>query len=66
MAAVGVYLFRDLLVSVLGFPVIFPALGPLAVPVVGGLAVALLFVALAAIVPALRISRQEPAVSMRE
>ena len=66
VAAVGVYLFRDLLVSVLGFPVIFPALGPLAVPVAGGLAVALLFVALAAIVPALRISRQEPAVSMRE
>ena len=34
--------------------------------VAGGLALALVVVALAAFVPALRVCRQEPAVSMRE
>lgn len=66
IAAGGVYLFRTLLVRTLGFPFLFPAAGPLALLVVGGLALALVVVGLAALFPALRIARQEPAVSMRE
>jgi ABC-type antimicrobial peptide transport system permease subunit len=53
-------------VQTLGFPFLFPALGSLAALIAGGLALAMLFVALSAMVPALRISRQEPAESMRE
>ena len=66
IAAVGVYLFRSLLVQTLGFPFLFPSAGPLAALVAGGLALALVFVGLAAFVPALRVCRQEPAVSRRE
>ena len=66
VAAAGVYMFRALLVQTLGFPFLFPALGSLAALIAGGLALAMLFVALSAMVPALRISRQEPAESMRE
>jgi putative ABC transport system permease protein len=66
IAAVGVYLFRTLLVESLGFPFLFPSSGTLAALVVGGLALALVVVGLAALFPALRICRQEPANSMRE
>jgi putative ABC transport system permease protein len=66
LASVGVYLFRTALVSTLGFPFLFPPFGSLAALVAAGLALALICVALAALVPALRISRQEPANSMRE
>jgi len=65
-AVVGVSLFRALLVKALGFPFILPSLAPLGLVVGIGLALALAVVALAAVVPALRISRQEPALSMRE
>jgi putative ABC transport system permease protein len=66
LAAAGVYLFRTLLVRALGFPFLFPSLGSLGALVAGGLALALVAVAVAAVLPALRISRQEPALSMRE
>ena len=49
-----------------GFPFLFPSALTLVVLVVGGLLLALLGVALAAFVPALRISRQDPALAMRE
>ena len=65
-AAVCVYLFRNLLVKSLGFPFLFPSFGSLAVLIVGGLALALIVVGLAAFFPAFRICRQEPANSMRE
>jgi putative ABC transport system permease protein len=66
IAAAGVYLFRGLLVKSLGFPFIYPSAGSLLGLVAAGLAVALVVVTLAALLPALRISRQEPANSMRE
>jgi putative ABC transport system permease protein len=66
LAAVGMYLFHDLLVSALGFTILLPSLAGLLALVVGGLVIALAVAAAAAFVPALRASRQEPAVSMRE
>ena len=60
------YFFRHKLVSLFGFPFLFPSLPTLLLLVVIGLAVALAGVMLAAFIPAYRISRQEPAVSMRE
>jgi len=66
IAAVGAYLFRGLLVESLGFPFLYPSGGPLAGLVAAGLALALAVVALAALFPALRVCRQDPASSMRE
>lgn len=66
LASVGLYLFRNLLVSSLGFPFLFPSFGGLLALIVVGLLIALVVVAVAAFVPALRASREEPAVSMRE
>jgi putative ABC transport system permease protein len=66
VAAVGVGLFYTLLTSAFGFPFLFPSLGRLASQIVLGLALALAVVGLAAALPALRATRQEPAVSMRE
>jgi putative ABC transport system permease protein len=66
LAALAVSLFRNLLVTSLGIPFLLPSLPGLLVLVTGGLAVALLSVALAALIPAYRISRQDPAVAMRE
>jgi putative ABC transport system permease protein len=66
LAAGCVYLFRTLLVSTLGFPFLFPTAGSLALLIVSGMALALVVVSLAALVPALRIARQDPANSMRE
>ena len=66
IAAAGVFLFRTLLVTSLGFPFLLPSAARLAAFVAGGLVLALVVVTLAAIVPALRVCRQEPADSMRE
>jgi putative ABC transport system permease protein len=60
------FFFRHKLVSLFGFPFLFPSLPNLLLLVVIGLVVALAAVTLAAFIPAYRISRQEPAVSMRE
>ena len=60
------FFFHHKLVSVFGFPFLFPSLADLLVLVVIGLVVALAGVLLAAFIPAYRISRQEPGVSMRE
>lgn len=66
LAAAAMYLFRDLLVSALGFPILLPSLASLFGLIAVGLLIALVVAAVAAFVPALRASRQEPAVSMRE
>ena len=61
-----VYLFRTLIVVTLGLPVLLPALSTLALEVLAGLGVALVVITLAALLPAWRISRLDPAVAMRE
>jgi putative ABC transport system permease protein len=66
LAALAVFLFRDLIVRVMGAPFLFPSSLSLLGLILGSLALTLASVTLAALVPALRISRQEPAVSMRE
>ena len=66
VAGLIIYFFRHKLVASFGFPFLFPSLPSLVLLIVIGLAAALLTVLVAAIVPAYRISRQEPAVSMRE
>jgi putative ABC transport system permease protein len=66
LAGVGLFLFRDALVSVLGFPFLFPSIGWLTGLVVAGLVVALVVVAAAAALPAWRAAREEPADAMRE
>ncbi len=60
------YFFRNALTNSFGFPFLFPSIPSLILLVVIGLAVALGAVLLAAFVPAYRISRQDPAMSMRE
>jgi putative ABC transport system permease protein len=66
VAAAGIGLFRAPLGDELGFPFSFPSAGKLALLIFAGLAVALAVVAVSALVPALRVARQEPATSMRE
>jgi putative ABC transport system permease protein len=66
LGALCVYLFRALLVSGLGFPFLFPSWGALIGLITAGLAAALVVVSAAALLPVLRISRQDPADSMRE
>jgi putative ABC transport system permease protein len=66
LAAFGVFLFRQLIISSVGFPFLFPSALTLLALVAGGLLLALLGVALAAFVPALHVSRQDPALAMRE
>ena len=66
LSGLVLFFFRHKLVSLFGFPFLFPSLPNLLLLVVIGLAVALAAVMLAAFIPAYRISRQEPAVSMRE
>ncbi len=66
LAVLGVYLFRNLLVVSLGIPFLLPAPLSLLGMVGVGLLFALASVTIAALFPALRISRQDPAVAMRE
>lgn len=66
LGAFTIFLFRNLLISSLGIPFLFPSAAPLLVLVGGGLVVALVSVTTAALVPAYRISHQDPALAMRE
>jgi putative ABC transport system permease protein len=66
VAGLAVYLFRPLIVGLLGVPFLFPTPLQLAGLSLGALTLALAGVLLAALFPALRISLQEPAISMRE
>lgn len=64
--AVGVYLLRQLIFDNLGIPFVFPDAGGLLLQIGLGLGLALLSVTLAALIPAYRISHEDPAVAMRE
>jgi putative ABC transport system permease protein len=60
------YLFRNLIVHSLGIPFLLPSPFSLLGQVAGGLSVALGSVTVAAMLPAYRISHQDPAAAMRE
>ena len=64
MLSLVVTLFRSLIIQSLNLLFLFPSFLPLLAQIVGGLA--LFSVTLAALVPAYRISFQDPAVAMRE
>jgi putative ABC transport system permease protein len=61
-----VYLFRQLIMNVVQVPFLLPSPLGLLVPAVGGLALVLASITLAALFPAYRISREDPAAAMRE
>jgi putative ABC transport system permease protein len=60
------YLFHNLIVHVLNVPFLLPSLRTLLLPVASGLGLALVSIAVAALVPAFRISHMDPADAMRE
>lgn len=66
LAALAIYLFRRLIVVTLGVPFLLPSPGSLAVQIGIGLLLAMFSVFLAALLPAIKISRQDPAIAMRE
>lgn len=66
LTAFGIFLFRNYLIDLLGVPFYFPGWGGLLLLIAGGLVLAALSVVLAALLPATRISRMDPAIAMRE
>jgi putative ABC transport system permease protein len=66
LAALGIYLFRNLIVASLEGSFLYPSWPSLMALVGEGLAGALIGVTLAVLLPALRMSYQDPAVAMRE
>lgn len=66
LAGTGTRLFIELIITSLEIPFLFPALPEFLSLLGGALVVALIVVTMAALMPAFRISRQDPAVAMRE
>lgn len=66
LAALGIFVFRKTIVESVGVPFIFPSLPSLLLQVGAGIALTLISVTLAALLPAYRISRMEPSNAMRE
>lgn len=65
-AAVALFLFKDIIAGSLNIPFLFPSI-PSFISLFGaGIALAIISVALSALIPALRLSRQELALAMRE
>jgi putative ABC transport system permease protein len=66
LTALIIYLFKHLIVNNLGLPFLFPSWLALLVQIGIGLALALVTVTLAALLPAYKVSHQDPAAAMRE
>lgn len=66
LAGLAIYLFRKLIMVSLGIPFLLPSPSSLLLQIGAGLALALFSVNLAALFPAFKISRQDPAIAMRE
>ena len=66
MSAFLISSFRGYITTSLGMPFLFPSIGSFLLMVVAGTAFIMATVILAALVPAFRISRMEPAVAVRE
>ena len=65
-AASGLYIFRDMIAGSLKMPFLFPSISSFAGLFSAGVILAIVSVALAALIPALRLSWQELAIAMRE
>ena len=65
-AAFSLYLFKDMIAGSLKMPFLFPSITSFIGLFSGGVVLALITVTLAALIPALRISRQELALAMRD
>jgi putative ABC transport system permease protein len=66
LSVMAIYLFRRLIVATLGVPFLLPSPGPLLLQLVLGLLLAMASVFIAALLPALKVSGQDPAIAMRE
>jgi len=66
LAVLAVFLFRRLIIVSFGIPFLLPSPGSLVLQISIGLFLACFSVCLAALFPAIKISRQDPAVAMRE
>jgi putative ABC transport system permease protein len=66
VVTLAVYLFRNLIIGMMGVPFLFPGIPQLVLLGLGAVALVLLSVLAAALVPTLRISVQDPALAMRE
>ena len=66
LAVLAIYLFRKLIMVSLGVPFLLPSPGSLVLQIGIGLLLAMFSVFLAALLPAIKISRQDPAIAMRE
>jgi putative ABC transport system permease protein len=66
ISSLTVYMFRDLLDSSLGMPFLFPSFGSWLGLFALALLLSLVTVSIAVVVPVYRISRQEPALAMKE
>jgi ABC-type lipoprotein release transport system permease subunit len=62
----AIYLFRNLIIGMMGVPFLFPGMPQLALLGLTAVALVLLSVLAAALLPTLRISVQDPALAMRE
>jgi putative ABC transport system permease protein len=65
-AAFGLFMFKDWIAESLKMPFLFPSIPSFIGLFGGGVALAIITVTLAAMIPAFRISRQELAIAMRE
>jgi putative ABC transport system permease protein len=66
VASLAIFLFRKLIMVSLEIPFVLPSPVSLLLQIGAGLLLALFSVNLAALLPAYKISRQDPAVAMRE
>jgi putative ABC transport system permease protein len=66
LAGMAIFLFRNLIMASLDIPFLLPSPVSLLVQIGVGLLLALFSVNLAALFPAIKISRQDPAIAMRE
>ena len=65
-AASSLYIFKDMIAGSLKMPFLFPSIPSFISLFSAGVALAIVSIALSALIPALRLSRQELAIAMRE
>jgi putative ABC transport system permease protein len=66
VVSLAVYLFRNLIIGMMGVPFLYPGIPQLLLLGLGAIALVLLSVLTAALLPTFRISVQDPALAMRE